>query len=72
MPKKSFEFVLSKRDNIIIFNLDFILLPTEVDFILEKKGNKEDVLEAHKTGRIKTIFALSTKVVALHVKVNII
>lgn len=38
LSKKSLELVLNKRDSIIIFNLNLMLLPSKVDPILEKQG----------------------------------
>lgn len=38
--QKTLKFVLSRRDNIITFNFNFILLPAEVNLILEKQGCK--------------------------------
>lgn len=34
--RKSLKFVLSKKNDAIAFNLDFVLLPAEVDLIPEK------------------------------------
>lgn len=36
LPKKYLKFVLSKKNGIIIFNLDLVLLPIKVDLILKK------------------------------------
>lgn len=46
LPKKSFKFVPSKRNNTIAFNLDLVLLPAKVDFILEEQSRKKDALKA--------------------------
>lgn len=65
--QKGLQFVTSRRDGTIACNLDFVLLPGEVDFIPKERSRKEDALEAYNIGRIKTIIALSTEVVLLHV-----
>lgn len=41
--KKSLEFILSRRDSTIIFNLGLVLLLVKVNSILEKCNRKEDV-----------------------------
>lgn len=41
LPNKNFKFILDKKYNIIAFNLSFILLLTEIDFILEKQSRKK-------------------------------
>lgn len=58
LPEKSFEFILSRRDGIVAFNLGFVPLLVKIDFILEKQGRKEDALGAHGIGHVKIVFAL--------------
>lgn len=36
LSKKSLEFVLSKRSNPVLLNLSLVLLPVEIDSILEE------------------------------------
>lgn len=36
LPKKGLEFILNRRNNIIAFKLGLMLLPMEVNLILEK------------------------------------
>lgn len=67
LPKKDFEFILSRRNNIIIFNLSFVLLPTEVYFISEKESYKKNTLIAYNIGHDKIILILSIKLVALYI-----
>lgn len=43
-----------------------MLLPVEVDLILEERGRKKDVLKAHSIGYIKIILALLAKIVVFH------
>lgn len=51
-----------------MFNLNFILLSAKVNLISEKQGCKKNALVAHGIGRFEIVFALSSKVVALHVR----
>lgn len=46
LTKKGFEFVPSRRDGIIAFNLSLVLLQSEVNLILEKQGYKKYALGA--------------------------
>lgn len=40
LSKKNLEFVLSRRDSTIAFNLSLVLLPAEFDFISEEQGRE--------------------------------
>lgn len=66
LPEKGLEFVLSRRDNTVAFNLSLVLLPVEVNDIPEEQGHEGGALEARGTGHLEIVFALSTKVVALY------
>lgn len=70
--KKSFEFVSSRRNGIVAFNLGFIVLPVEVDPILEKYSYKRDTLGARGTNHMKIVLALLIKVVVLNIWTTII
>lgn len=70
--KKRLKFVLSKRDNIIIFNISFILLPAKIDLILEKQSCKKNILKTCGTGYIKIVFTFLTKVIAFNIWVTIV
>ena len=72
LSEKSLEFVLSKRGGPVALNLGLVLLPAEVDPILEERGRKRDTFGLRGTGRVKMILALSTEIVALHMQVLII
>lgn len=61
LSKKSFKFVLSSRDNIVAFYLNFVLLLAEVNLISKKQCRKKDVLLARGISYIKMLLALSTK-----------
>lgn len=64
--KKTFKFVLSKKNDIIIFNLSLILMLTKFNLILEKQSYKKDALIAYATDYIKIVLPLSTKIIALY------
>lgn len=44
LSKKDFKFVLSKKGGLIAFNLSFVFLLAEVDFVSEKRGRKNKML----------------------------
>lgn len=67
MLKKSFEFILNKISNIVIFNLNFVLLLEKFDSVPKKQCHKRDALIACDFGCVKMIFTLLTKIVILHV-----
>lgn len=69
LSEKNLEFVPSRRDGTIAFNLDIVLLQAEVDSIPEKKGCKIDALGTCGITSVKIIFALLTKVAVLYVGV---
>lgn len=70
--EKGIEFVLSRRDGIIVFNLGLVLLPAEVDPTLGEQDRKRYALRARGTRRVKIVLILLTKIVALHIKATII
>lgn len=70
--EKSLEFFLSKKNGIVTFNLNFILLPTEVNFVSKKQSHKKKALIICDIGRVKIVFALLTEVMALHMQASII
>ena len=72
LPKKGLEFILSREDGIIAFNLSFLLLPTEVNPVLEKQGSKRNAFMAHDSGYIEMICTLSTKVITLYMQAFIV
>lgn len=72
LPKKSFKFVLSSKNNIVAFNLGFMLLPAKVDSIWEKQSCKRYTLEACDPGYVKIVLALLTKVVAFYIRAIIV
>lgn len=72
MPEKDFEFVLNRRDNIVVFNISFVLLLAKFDFILKKQGCKRDVLGTCSINYVKIIFALLIEIIELYIKVIIV
>lgn len=51
-----------------MFYLSFVLLPIEIDPILEKQSYKKNALVAHGTNYIEIVLILSIKVVALPIQ----
>lgn len=72
LPKKDLKFVLSKGNGIIVLNLGFMLLPTELGLIVEKEGHKIDAFEIRSTGCVKIVLALLTKVVSFYIQATIV
>ena len=64
--EEGLEFVPSREDSIVAFNLRFVLLPAEINPISEEWDCKEDGFVARSSGRVKIVLILSTKVIALH------
>lgn len=64
--KKSFKFALSKKDNIITFNLSFELLLAEVNSISKKQNCEKNALIVYNFGYVKMILILLTKIVILY------
>ena len=70
--KEGLEFVSSKENDIVVFNLRFVLLLAEVNPILEKQSRKGDAFVAYCSSRIEIILTLLTKVIALHMQAPIV
>lgn len=70
--KKNFKFISNRKDYIVAFNLGFMVLLIEVDFILKKKSRKRDILVICDTGYIKIIFILLIKAIAFYIQAFII
>lgn len=67
LSKKDLKFILSRRNSIIVFNLNFILLPAKIDLVTEKQICKKYMLGNRGSGHIKIILVLSTKIVAFYI-----
>ena len=70
--EKSFEFVPSRRDDIVTFNLSFMLPLAEVNPVSGKRSRKRDAFMACSSGRVKMIFTLMTKIIALYIRPPIV
>ena len=70
--EKSLKFVSNKANGLVAPNLGLMLLPVEVNPILEKQGCKGYALGARGTGNIKIIIVLLTEIVVLYIGATII
>ena len=70
--EESLEFGLSKRDGIVIFNLGFVLLPTEINSILEKQSCKRDIFVAYGSSHVEIILILLREVIVLYMQAFIV
>lgn len=70
--EKGLEFSLSNGKDILAFYISFVLLPTKVNSIPNKKSRKRDTFGACGISCDTIIYALLTKVVILYVQVIII
>ena len=70
--EKGLEFVLSRRNSIIVFNLSFILLLVKINPVLEKQSCKNDAFVVRTFGRVKIILTLLIKVIVLYMRVSMI
>lgn len=65
--EKGLEFVLNKRNNIVTFDLSFILLLIEINCVAEKQNRKKNAFKTRGTGYIKIILAFLTEIVAFYI-----
>ena len=72
LPEKGLEFVPSRGDGIVTFNLSFVLLLAEVNPVSEERICKKDAFVAHGSSRIKIILTVITKIIALHIQAFIV
>ena len=70
--EKGLEFVPRRGDGIVTFNLSFVLLPAEVNPVLEERGCKGDAFVACDSGHIKMVLTLSTEIIVLYMQASII
>lgn len=68
--EKSLEIVSCRGSDLIIFGPGLMLLPPEVDPILEKQGCKRDVFMTLGSSGFKIVLALLTELVVFHVEVS--
>lgn len=67
--EKSFELVLSERYGLIIFDLGLILMPTEVNYILEEQGCKKDLFMAFSSSGFQMVFILPIEIEIFYMQV---
>lgn len=65
--EKSLKFVLNKKNNIIVFNLRFVLLLVEMNLILKKQSHQKDAFIICDISRIKIIFVLLSNMVVFYI-----
>lgn len=66
LSEKDLKFILSKKSNIIAFNLSLVLLLAKVDLVTEEKSCKKNAFKTNSIGYIKKIFALPAEGVAFY------
>lgn len=72
LSEKSFEFIWSKGDNTIVFNLSLVLLLIKVDHVPEKQSYKQDALIFFTISYTIMVFAVLTKIVVLYLQTFIV
>lgn len=70
--EKSLEFVSSRKDNTVTFNLDFVLFPVEIDPILKEYCYKRNAFAARGTGCVEILLPLLIEVIVLYMGVVIV
>lgn len=70
--KKNLKFLPNRRDGTIIFNLSLLVLLIKVDYIPKNQSCKGYTLGKHGIGHVKIVFALLTKIIAIHIRAIII
>lgn len=67
LPKKSLKFVLSREGSSVAFNINLILLPVKIDFVIEEQSRKRDIFRPCGIGYVKIILVLLSKVVLFYI-----
>lgn len=70
--EKDHDFVQSKGDDTVIFNLGLVLLPAKINPIPEKQSYKRNALRVYGNGYVKIVLAPSTNVVTLYMGATIV
>lgn len=68
LSKKNLKFISSRRNNIVTFNLSFILLLTKVNSNSKKYINKKEIFITRDFTYIKMIFILFKKIVIFYIE----
>lgn len=66
------KFVSFRTNSTIVFNFRFVLLPAEVDLVLEKQSLKENALVVRGSGYFAVVLTLLTKIITLYMQAFII
>lgn len=72
MIKKDLEFVSSRKDSTIAFNISLVLLTTKIDLVVEEYSCKRYVFKICNINYIKMILVLPTEVVVFYIDTLII
>ena len=70
--KKCLELVPRNQNRTFTFYLPFILLPTKVDIVSQKKGCKQNLVYSGGFAGGKIVFALLTEVITFHVRPTVV
>ena len=68
LMEKRLELVPRNQNQTFIFYFPFILLPTEVDTVSQKRGCKRNLVRSGGSADSKMVFALLTEVITFYVK----
>lgn len=52
MLEKSLKFILTKKDKIVIFDMNFVLLLAKINLVSKKQSYKRDALILYSSNRI--------------------
>lgn len=66
LSKKGLEFVPSRSNSTVTFDLGFILLPVEIDLVAKECRHKRYAFRAYRIGYIEMILKLPIKIVVLY------
>lgn len=70
--QKCLELVAGKKNQTFAFQLPLMLLPAEINIILEKKCCKKNMVRSFYSSGGKIVFALLTEIIADHVIITLI
>ena len=66
--EKYLEFVSKNQNRTFTFYLPFMLLPTKVDAVPQKKGCKQNSVQLDGSAGSKIVFVVLTKIITFHVR----
>lgn len=70
--EKDLKFISSREDSTVAFDLGLMLLPAEINLVAEEHSCKEYMLSTSGISRVKVIFVLLIKVIALYMNTSVI